>query len=99
MELMSVLEQRKFEAIQFTFKQVSKNFTEVFGKLVPQGHAQLVMKTDQDDDEDDVSVCTPGGGGQGGQPGAGRRWEGWCATAVGLDTDTFASRCWRREKS
>ncbi|KAF0312854.1 Structural maintenance of chromosomes protein 3 [Amphibalanus amphitrite] len=53
MELMSVLEQRKFEAIQFTFKQVSKNFTEVFGKLVPQGHAQLIMKTDQDDDDDD----------------------------------------------
>ena len=56
MELMSVLEQRKFEAIQFTFKQVSKNFTEVFGKLVPQGHAQLVMKTDQDDEDDDVSA-------------------------------------------
>ena len=51
-----MLEQRKFEAIQFTFKQVSKNFTEVFGKLVPQGHAQLVMKTDHDDDDDDVSV-------------------------------------------
>ena len=49
-----MLEQHKFEAIQFTFKQVSKNFTEVFGKLVPQGHAQLVVKTDHDDDE--VSV-------------------------------------------
>lgn len=47
-----MLEQRKFEAIQFTFKQVSKNFTEVFLKLVPQGHAQLVMKTEQDDDDE-----------------------------------------------
>lgn len=44
LELMEVLEQRKHEAIQFTFKQVSKNFSEVFGELVPQGKAQLVMK-------------------------------------------------------
>uniref|UniRef100_T1JG50 Structural maintenance of chromosomes protein n=1 Tax=Strigamia maritima TaxID=126957 RepID=T1JG50_STRMM len=43
-ELMSVLEQRKYEAIQLTFKQVSKYFSEVFKKLVPQGHATLVMK-------------------------------------------------------
>ncbi|KAF2361805.1 SMCs flexible hinge [Trinorchestia longiramus] len=49
-ELMQVLEQRKYEAIQFTFKQVSKYFSEVFKKLVPQGHAQLVMKTDCDDE-------------------------------------------------
>ena len=73
MELMSVLEQRKFEAIQFTFKQVSKNFTEVFGKLVPQGHAQLIMKTDRDDDDDDVSVqARPGVPSLGGTP---PRWE------------------------
>lgn len=44
-ELMFVLEQRKCEAIQFTFKQVSKYFSEVFKKLAPSGHAQLVMKT------------------------------------------------------
>lgn len=43
-ELMSVLEQRKYEAIQLTFKQVSRYFSEVFKKLVPQGHATLVMK-------------------------------------------------------
>lgn len=48
---MQVLEQRKYEAIQFTFKQVSKYFSEVFKKLVPQGHAQLVMKTEHDDGE------------------------------------------------
>lgn len=41
---MDVLEQRKHEAIQFTFKQVSKNFTDVFKELVPDGKAQLVMK-------------------------------------------------------
>lgn len=96
-ELMSVLEQRKCEAIQFTFKQVSKfvqikyftlllntcyflylsfeiwrrkilyddfiwkknlfkvskYFSDVFNKLVPSGHAQLVMKTADGDEEDD----------------------------------------------
>uniref|UniRef100_A0A1B6HDC7 RecF/RecN/SMC N-terminal domain-containing protein n=1 Tax=Homalodisca liturata TaxID=320908 RepID=A0A1B6HDC7_9HEMI len=44
-ELMQVLEMRKCEAIQFTFKQVSTFFSEVFAKLVPAGHAQLVMKS------------------------------------------------------
>ncbi|XP_018569420.1 structural maintenance of chromosomes protein 3 [Anoplophora glabripennis] len=44
-ELISMLEQRKMEAIQFTFKQVSKYFSEVFKKLVPAGRAKLVMKT------------------------------------------------------
>lgn len=44
MELMNVLELRKYEAIQLTFKQVSKNFSEVFTKLVPGGKASLVMK-------------------------------------------------------
>ena len=38
------LDQRKYEAIQLTFKQVSKYFTEIFKKLAPQGHAVLVMK-------------------------------------------------------
>lgn len=40
-----MLEQRKMEAIQFTFKQVCKYFTEVFKKLVPAGRGKLVMKT------------------------------------------------------
>ena len=52
---MQALEHRKYEAIQFTFKQVSKYFSEVFKKLVPQGHAQLVMKSDGDD-ETEVSL-------------------------------------------
>ncbi|XP_042230697.1 structural maintenance of chromosomes protein 3-like isoform X1 [Homarus americanus] len=51
-ELMNVLEHRKYEAIQFTFKQVSKYFSEVFKKLAPQGHAQLVMKSDRDDESE-----------------------------------------------
>lgn len=43
-DLMYHLDQRKYEAIQLTFKQVSKYFTEIFKKLVPAGHAVLVMK-------------------------------------------------------
>ncbi|CAG9822671.1 unnamed protein product [Phaedon cochleariae] len=44
-ELITMLEQRKVEAIHFTFKQISKFFTEVFKKLVPVGRAKLVLKT------------------------------------------------------
>ena len=46
-DLMDVLEQRKFEAILFTFKQVSKYFQEVFKKLVPTGQGTLAIKRDQ----------------------------------------------------
>jgi structural maintenance of chromosome 3 (chondroitin sulfate proteoglycan 6) len=42
---MDHLELQKTEAILFTFRQVTKYFTEVFGKLVPGGHGQLVMQT------------------------------------------------------
>jgi len=52
-DLMDVLEQRKFEAILFTFKQVSKYFQEVFKKLVPAGKGTLSIKRDQDDEDDD----------------------------------------------
>eukprot|EP00116_Pleurobrachia_bachei_P007669 sb/3467931/ len=49
--LMNVLEHRKHEAIQLTFKQVSHFFTEIFKKLVPGGTATLVMKRSEFDDE------------------------------------------------
>ncbi|KOB78050.1 Structural maintenance of chromosomes smc3 [Operophtera brumata] len=48
-ELIETLEHRKLEAIQFTFKQVSKNFTEVFKKLVPHGRGSLIMRVAPDD--------------------------------------------------
>lgn len=37
----------------FFFFKVSKYFSEVFKKLVPSGHAQLVMKTADGDEGDD----------------------------------------------
>ncbi|WBW72478.1 mitotic/meiotic cohesin complex ATPase subunit Psm3/Smc3 [Schizosaccharomyces osmophilus] len=42
-ELTMVLDQRKDEAIERTFKQVAKNFSEIFEKLVPAGRGELVM--------------------------------------------------------
>ncbi|VDO21644.1 unnamed protein product [Haemonchus placei] len=47
-DLLQVLDTRKFEAIQLTFKQVSKNFVEVFQKLVPNGSGSLVIQTGKD---------------------------------------------------
>jgi structural maintenance of chromosome 3 (chondroitin sulfate proteoglycan 6) len=41
--LIETLDQRKDEAIQRTFKQVSKYFEEVFETLVPAGRGMLVM--------------------------------------------------------
>lgn len=58
-DLVEVLDQRKDEAIERTFKQVSKEFASIFERLVPAGRGRLVIqrKTDQrvreDDDSDD----------------------------------------------
>ncbi|KAL8801317.1 MAG: hypothetical protein Q9200_006982 [Gallowayella weberi] len=54
-ELVRVLDQRKDEAIERTFKQVSREFGMVFEKLVPAGKGRLVIqrKVDRDDDEEE----------------------------------------------
>lgn len=44
LELIDVLDARKDEAIERTFKQVAKNFEEVFEKLVPAGRGRLLMQ-------------------------------------------------------
>ncbi|KAJ5703539.1 RecF/RecN/SMC protein [Penicillium malachiteum] len=57
-DLIRVLDQRKDEAIERTFKQVSREFANVFEKLVPAGRGRLIIqrKTDRtarpDDEED-----------------------------------------------
>lgn len=43
-ELVEVLDQRKDEAIERTFKQVAKNFEDVFEKLVPAGKGKLIIQ-------------------------------------------------------
>lgn len=53
-ELMQNLEMRKVEAIQFTFRQVAANFTEVFKKLVPQGSGHLILRTQNDVEGNDM---------------------------------------------
>lgn len=59
-ELISVLDQRKDESIERTFKGVAKNFREAFSELVQGGHGSLVMmkkkkagEVDDDDHDDD----------------------------------------------
>eukprot|EP01135_Chromosphaera_perkinsii_P000613 Nk52_evm16s136 gene=Nk52_evmTU16s136 len=56
LELIEALDMQKDAAIQRTFKQVSKYFSEVFSELVPNGRASLVMQlNDGGDDEESES--------------------------------------------
>jgi len=50
-ELISVLDLRKDESIERTFKGVAKFFKEAFSELVPGGHGSLVMMTKRKADE------------------------------------------------
>lgn len=54
-DLVEVLDQRKDEAIERTFKQVSREFAQIFERLVPAGRGRLVIqrKTDQRNREDE----------------------------------------------
>lgn len=62
-ELIAHLDERKDEAVERTFKQVSKEFAEIFERLVPAGHGRLRIerKADkarggaEDSDEDNKS--------------------------------------------
>ena len=63
-ELIDNLDQKKDEAINRTFRGVSKHFKDVFKELVPNGAGELIMRTamdnadetnDDDDDDDDES--------------------------------------------
>ncbi|KAI3700289.1 hypothetical protein L2E82_44911 [Cichorium intybus] len=49
-ELISVLDQRKDESIERTFKGVAKHFREVFSELVQGGHGILIMMKKKDGD-------------------------------------------------
>lgn len=62
-ELISVLDQRKDESIERTFKGVARHFREVFSELVQGGHGHLVMmkKKDGDIGDDDNDEDAPRG--------------------------------------
>jgi len=54
--LIEVLDNRRHETLNLTFKQVAKNFNEVFRKLIPDGRADLVMHVvDQNDQSQESS--------------------------------------------
>jgi structural maintenance of chromosome 3 (chondroitin sulfate proteoglycan 6) len=53
LDFIQTLDQRKNENMQMTFKQVCKYFTEIFLKLVPQGTAHLVMRKNDNFEEED----------------------------------------------
>jgi structural maintenance of chromosome 3 (chondroitin sulfate proteoglycan 6) len=61
-ELVQALDMRKDEAIERTFKQVAKNFREIFAELAPGGRGELVMQkrlpgdTVEEHDEEDGIV-------------------------------------------
>ncbi|KAL2813307.1 RecF/RecN/SMC [Aspergillus granulosus] len=54
-DLIQVLDQRKDEAIERTFKQVSREFANIFEKLVPAGRGRLIIqrKTDRSQRQED----------------------------------------------
>ncbi|KAJ1255362.1 hypothetical protein BS78_K254900 [Paspalum vaginatum] len=54
MELILLLDQRKDESIQRTFKGVARHFREVFSELVQGGHGYLDGDACGDDNDDDV---------------------------------------------
>jgi len=69
-ELIEVLDQRKDEAIERTFKQVAQNFRSVFAELVAGGTGQLVMQRKRgadgppagpEDEDDGAGDAAPGG--------------------------------------
>ena len=51
--MIDTLDQRKDEAIERTFKQVSKNFEDVFERLVPAGRGRLIMQKSVDQVRDE----------------------------------------------
>ena len=86
-ELILVLDQRKDEAIERTFKQVSREFAGVFEKLVPAGRGRLVIQRKADKrvqgEEESSDDDDEGGGGQGG----GKGWRiipGWGLVSVSI---------------
>ena len=54
-ELVQVLDQRKDEAIERTFKQVSKEFAQIFERLVPAGRGRLIIQRRSDARAEDES--------------------------------------------
>merc|ERR1712028_301280 len=69
-ELVESLDRKKDEAINRTFRGVSKHFTEVFKELVPLGAGELIMRTaideavEREDDDSENFIMSQLSGGQ-----------------------------------
>ncbi|KAI4180353.1 MAG: hypothetical protein L6R41_007283 [Letrouitia leprolyta] len=83
-ELISVLDQRKDEAIERTFKQVSREFAKVFEKLVPAGRGRLVIQRKVDRVVGAEPEEEDGEEGEGGQGDAGKKESVENYTGVGI---------------
>ncbi|KAK9141612.1 hypothetical protein Syun_011012 [Stephania yunnanensis] len=59
-ELISVLDQRKDESIERTFKGVARHFRDAFSELVPGGRGFLVMMKKKDGDQGDADIDDDG---------------------------------------
>lgn len=59
-ELVESLDRKKDEAINRTFRGVSKHFTDVFKELVPMGEGELIMRTAIDELTQDEDMDTDG---------------------------------------
>ena len=53
--MMKVLEEHRNSQIVYTVKQVSRHFTEVFGKLVPNGRGKMAVVGGTEEDIDQAS--------------------------------------------
>ena len=60
MELVSILDQRKDELIERTFKGVARHFREVFSELVQGGHGYLVMMKKKVCERSGGQLASPG---------------------------------------
>lgn len=63
LSLLSNLDAKKDEAIERTFRGVSKHFAEVFGELAPGGHAEMVMVRRSAPEMSSQSSASTGAGG------------------------------------
>ena len=63
LSLLSNLDAKKDEAIERTFRGVSKHFSEVFSELAPGGHAEMVMVRRSVPEASSQSSASTGAGG------------------------------------
>ena len=54
-DLIATLDEKRAEQIDYTFKQMKKNFSSIFEKIVPEGQGELVLNIPEGQSDDDDS--------------------------------------------